>query len=66
MHIADNILYLRLNSFKSKRISSFLKRTDGLWDPVSFVINMHRGINRPGPENDYLPPSKAEVKNMRN
>lgn len=66
MHIADNILYLRLNSFKAKRISSSLKRLDGLWDPLSLVINMHRGIKRPGPETDHSPPSNAEAKNARN
>jgi len=66
MHIADNILYLRLNSFKGKRISSSLKRPDGLWDPLSLAINMHRSIKRPGPETDHSPPSNAEAKNVRN
>jgi hypothetical protein len=40
MNIADNILYLKLNSLKGKRISSSLKRPDGLWDPLSRVITL--------------------------
>jgi len=66
MHIADNILHLRLNSFKGKRIPSSLKRPDGLWDPLSLVINMHRSIKRPGPETDHSPSSNDEVNNVRN
>ena len=66
MHIADNILYLRLNSFKGKNISSSLKRPDGPWNPMSLVINMHLGIKTPGPETDHSPPSNSEAKNARN
>jgi hypothetical protein len=66
VHIADNILYSRLNSFKGKRISSSLKRPDGLWGPFSLVINMHLGIKRPGPEPDHSPPKNTDAKNLRN
>jgi len=66
MHIAQNILYLRLNCVKGKRISSTLKRPDALWDTLSLVINTYRSIKRFGPENDHSSPSNAEAKNMRN
>jgi hypothetical protein len=66
VHIADNILYSRLNSFKGRRISSSLKRPDGLWGPLSLVINMHLGIKRPGPDTDYSPPKNTDAKNIKN
>jgi hypothetical protein len=47
-----------------------LQRPDQLWDPPGLFSNCYHGVlspavKRPGCEADRLPPSSAEVKNVR-
>jgi hypothetical protein len=57
---------LRLNSFNSKRIYSSFKRPEGLWGPLSLVLNVYRDIKWPRHETGHSPSTNAEAKNVRN